>query len=249
MEKIHYNYIYTDPTKPGPFKYSGLEMTFDFRPFYVGKGKDERCYRHIGEARDYHDKNIYKCNTIRKIIREGYDMKKYILFYDRDISEAKSIKQEISLIALIGRHEGPLTNMTDGGEGTSGHKQSKEQKDKTRKTKIKRDSYKISSEKMVATKKRRGTAKLGGQNSARTKKRRGTAARFLGPKSNLACKFLITEPDSTQHILHGTYFKWLEEHRNISGALLAKWMDKGPISEVHYKKNKNMLGWSVQHIN
>jgi len=39
---IHYVYIYLDTRKPGNFIYD--DMLFNFEPFYVGQGKNNRCW-------------------------------------------------------------------------------------------------------------------------------------------------------------------------------------------------------------
>jgi hypothetical protein len=218
-KNIFYTYIYTNPSKPGKFKYPGLKMTFDFRPFYVGKGKLGRVWRHITEARNHQDKNRYKCNTIRKILEDytELELRAHVIFPHQNISDAKSKKLEIEMIALIGRNDqhdkkkGPLTNMTDGGEGPTGYKHTQESKDKWQET----------------------------------IKRRGTIT--CGVKCHTARKFLITEPNGKEHIFHGAYISWVRE-QNLSERLLAEWMDRGPITHVGWKKNKHMLGWSVQHI-
>jgi hypothetical protein len=231
--KNHYTYIYLDPTKPGRFKYDGLEMTFLFRPFYVGKGEAGRVWAHIGEARNHNDRNIYKCNTIRKILKDysEHELREYVVFPHRNISDAKSRKLEIEMIALIGRYnphdkkkKGPLTNETDGGDGVSGHVPTKEQKEKREATKLRRGSYKKGSE----------TARI-----------RGTLVN--GVKSNFARKFLITEPNGKEHIVHGRYFAWIKEH-GLSEYIFALWMDKGPVSGRLYKKFEYMRSWSIQHI-
>jgi hypothetical protein len=46
-----YTYIYLDPRKPGNFKYGKYE--FNYEPFYVGKGYNERCYIHLKCKDDY----------------------------------------------------------------------------------------------------------------------------------------------------------------------------------------------------
>lgn len=92
-------------------------------PFYVGKGQDNRPSYHIKEAQksSTNDTNRHKIHTIRKILRDGYNVDIKIVF--RTKIEQDALDREIELIALYGRADlglGPLTNMTDGGEGTSG---------------------------------------------------------------------------------------------------------------------------------
>ena len=117
-----YVYIYLDPRK-----YQYGEYSFDYEPFYVGKGKDERCYVHL----NIYGKNHYKNNKIKKILFEGHDLKKYIIKVDENLSEQEAFELEIKLISLIGRkNDGPLTNLTDGGEGMCGYKFSDETKKK-----------------------------------------------------------------------------------------------------------------------
>ena len=88
-------------------------------PFYVGKGVKLRCLQHEAEARN--TKSLtHKLNVIRSLHRQGLNV-----FYHIDSSfldEASAHERERTLISEIGRHDlksGPLTNQTDGGEGTS----------------------------------------------------------------------------------------------------------------------------------
>lgn len=91
----------------------------DGEPFYVGKGVKYRCLQHEADAR-IHKTLTHKLNVIRSIHRQGLSV-----LYRIDSShlvEADALSRERSLIAEIGRHDlkhGPLTNQTDGGEGTS----------------------------------------------------------------------------------------------------------------------------------
>jgi hypothetical protein len=114
-----YTYIYLDPRKPGIYKYK--EYKFNFEPFYVGKGSNNRCFIHL----KCNDKsNLYKTNKIKAILSKSLQP---ILI------ECQSIKLEIDLIKIIGRINlgtGPLTNLTDGGEGHSGMIVSEETKRK-----------------------------------------------------------------------------------------------------------------------
>jgi hypothetical protein len=107
MAKRHYVYLLLRP---------------DGEPFYVGKGTrgsgTHRVFQHEAEARGL-AKN-YKVNIIRKI----WALNKQLGYaIDRcSDNETEILAHERSLIALYGRHDlkrGPLSNLTDGGEGAS----------------------------------------------------------------------------------------------------------------------------------
>ena len=111
-----YVYIYLDPRKPGNFCYGNLK--FNFEPFYVGKGRRNRCYHGLKPYKEY-EKRWHKFRKIEKINKEGYTP--IIIKLYENISDEKSKQKEIEIIKLIGRcdfNQGPLTNHTDGGEGT-----------------------------------------------------------------------------------------------------------------------------------
>jgi len=131
--KIFYVYIYFDPRIKSRFVYKKLK--FDYEPFYVGLGHDNRKFSHFDEAKRKKKKNSHKLNKIRKIIREGY--KPIIEVFKGKLSFEGAIEQEIKLIKKIGRRNigtGPLTNMTDGGEGMIGYKHDKKTKSKISKS-------------------------------------------------------------------------------------------------------------------
>lgn len=91
----------------------------DGRPFYVGKGVGLRVLDHEAEARNT-NRLTHKLNVIRSLFQM-----KVSIHYSLDSSfedEAEALARERQLIQIIGRHDlgtGPLTNQTDGGEGTS----------------------------------------------------------------------------------------------------------------------------------
>lgn len=116
MDTNYYTYMLVDPR-------SGA-------PFYVGKGKNRRCYQHVAEARTT-NRNSHKCNVIRKILSLG--MEPVVKVVDSDLTESVAFELEEFLIQEIGRsdrHGGLLTNKTNGGEGASGAIRTPEMKQK-----------------------------------------------------------------------------------------------------------------------
>ncbi|WP_156898042.1 GIY-YIG nuclease family protein [Methylocapsa acidiphila] len=91
----------------------------DGTPFYVGKGVRLRVFDHEAEARNT-KLLTHKLNLIRSLHSRGHSIGYRIdSFFD---DETDALARERHLIASIGRHDlkaGPLTNQTDGGEGTS----------------------------------------------------------------------------------------------------------------------------------
>ena len=121
QENQFYTYLYLDSRKPGKFTYDDGKLVFDYEPFYVGKGKGNRYLSHLNEAKQTSNKS-HKLNKIRKILKEEFDP--IIIKILENITEQKSIDKEIELIWIIGRHDlgmGPLTNLTNGGDGFSGY--------------------------------------------------------------------------------------------------------------------------------
>jgi len=100
-------------------------------PFYVGKGKGKRYLSHLQEAKKEitSDCNRLKISTIRKILRSGQEP--IIKVINVNLEENNAFELEEYLISTIGRIDlgtGPLTNLTKGGDGTSGHTHTEESK-------------------------------------------------------------------------------------------------------------------------
>jgi hypothetical protein len=102
---LYYVYALARPIK--------VRRSVDWRIFYIGKGKDNRVFGHEKEARSGH--HCHKCNVIRKVWRGGDEIQRYILLTTE--SEQEALAYEREMIALHGREN--LTNLIDGGEGTS----------------------------------------------------------------------------------------------------------------------------------
>jgi hypothetical protein len=102
---IHFVYIYSHPTTK--------------IPFYVGYGKNKRHLDHIKEARkNTPGKKSHKLNTIKKILKEG--LEPIIEIVESGLSKELACELEEFLISEIGRADlgqGPLTNLTCGGDG------------------------------------------------------------------------------------------------------------------------------------
>lgn len=97
----------------------------DGRTFYVGKGTKRRVFEHESEARRNHligETNPFKCNVIRKIIREGAEITYRIdAIFDQE-HEVHCLEREAALIEKYKRlHEGGiLTNLAGGLGNMSG---------------------------------------------------------------------------------------------------------------------------------
>lgn len=114
-----YVYVLLDTRTPkGKYRYG--RRVFRHEPFYVGKGRGDRCFVHeVTALRKTGVKcRSFKSSLIRKICKAGLRPEIWILKSDLTTSEAHDL--EIDLIAKIGRRDrkmGPLTNLTDGGDG------------------------------------------------------------------------------------------------------------------------------------
>ena len=115
----HYTYIYLNPLKKGSYAYDNGKISFEYEPFYIGKGSLERYKKHLIENK--RDNNRHKKNTIKKIQKNG--LEPIIIKVLENVNEQTAFDKEIELIWVIGRADlkmGSLTNMSWGGEGNDG---------------------------------------------------------------------------------------------------------------------------------
>ena len=94
--------------------YTYAYLRKDGTPYYIGKGKGKRIN--------------FSYNRRAKL-----PPKERRIFLKKNITEEEAIKHEIYMIALFGRKDlgtGILRNLTNGGDGISGCKRSKELKEK-----------------------------------------------------------------------------------------------------------------------
>ena len=117
-----YVYALLNSLKEGPFKYK--DISFDFEPFYIGKGQTYRYQSHFNETLQ-NTRNKFKIYKIKKIQKQH--KKVIVIKVFSGLTNEEAIKKEMCLISLIGRrnlNKGPLTNLTNGGEGMVGYKHS-----------------------------------------------------------------------------------------------------------------------------
>lgn len=163
----YYVYIYLDPTKSGFFVYG--EYNFEYEPFYVGKGYKERCNEHIWESRL--KIASFKTNKIKKILSLG--LTPIILKVSENLFEVDAFELEKKLITVIGRRDlknGPLTNLTDGGEGFSGLIKTEIHREKLRQSNLGKKMSKESREKISKSLIGKPGRNTGNKHSEETKK-------------------------------------------------------------------------------
>lgn len=129
-QQIFYVYVYLDPRKPGDHNYG--EYHFDYEPFYVGKGKNKRLYKHLQPAKLKNGENKSFTNKIMKIQCVcGIDP--IIIKCQEMLEEQVALNLEVKIVGIIGRLNiltGPLCNLTEAGDGISGYKHTDDTKRK-----------------------------------------------------------------------------------------------------------------------
>lgn len=117
--KDYYVYVYLNPLSAGVFTYE--ELSFNYEPFYVGKGKGNRMYNHVAEAK-FRNKTD-KHRLILEILSKGFNPYDYIVKLYCEVSEEEAFALEVLTIRTIGRtliQAGPLLNKHFGGNGSKG---------------------------------------------------------------------------------------------------------------------------------
>lgn len=114
---MYYIYVYLDTRKKGSYSYG--DFHFEYEPFYIGKGINDRYLTHLKIANGSRKgKNNLIISKIRSILNDGFEPK--IIKVIEDLTRENYDSYEISTIKEIGKlcdGLGPLLNITDGGDG------------------------------------------------------------------------------------------------------------------------------------
>lgn len=269
MNNKFYVYAYLDPRKKGNFKYGKYE--FEYEPFYIGKGSGERSKQHLQEWSL--KVKCFKNNKIKSILKNGDNP--IITYLYKNINESDSFLYEMELINIVGRHNnkcGPLTNITDGGEGVSGRiitdefrlKQSIIMKEYFKENPMpKKTRNKISkillSKNMTRSKETRD--KIGEANRGRV-----YSEEYLeymreirkGPKLTHRNKFILTSPNNEIfEVLGKEDLNMFVKNNELSIRKLNQFINKGVIKDTDVRKvvngvknnTINCIGWKINQIN
>jgi len=117
MEFNYYVYVYLDPLKKDKYQFG--KFNFDYEPFYIGMGQNDRINQHISESK-YENKKTAKHYKILKILKVGLEPIRYKLY--ENITRESAERIEFYLINLIGRRDlgfGTLCNLCAGGSGSN----------------------------------------------------------------------------------------------------------------------------------
>jgi hypothetical protein len=278
-----YTYVYLDPRKKGRYAYPNLSMSFLYEPIYVGKGclnksGTDRIDSHIKDSYTVFDKgNQLKFNKIRKIIKEA-NQPPITLKVKENITEKQAHNLESKLIDTIGRYDlkqGPLTNLTDGGEGTVGWKPSGEIRSNmskgqlgrkhTSKTKkimrensLKNNQYQhLKKWRQNATEEEIGAWKdkhRGERNGFYGRKwsdadknimRKRMLGKYSGSKNHASKLYILKSPSNNTYILLGTFKRFCTVNK-LSEYTLRRNVNMGKIKSR--KSTCTVNGWSLIDI-
>lgn len=241
MNNKFYIYIYLDPRKQGNFTYD--DYKFEHEPFYIGKGKDKRCEDHLYEWSL--KSRTLKNNKIKSLLRN--DKKPIIIKLIESLTEEEAFSFERKIIKLIGRLDlklGPLLNMTDGGDGSSG----KITNEKTKAI----ISKSLLDKKIVRSKETKDKISKANTNREYSEDYINHLREIRkGPKLSHRNKYLIISPSGVKNELLGKLE--LSEFINKNELSIRKMIEcinKDVITEKDIKnkntKTNNCLGWKIE---
>ena len=112
---MYYVYVYLDSRKKGKYVYDNIQ--FDYEPFYIGKGKNNRDICHLEKCKTITKGSYYFYDKLNFMINNNcYPIIQRLKYFD---DEADALEYEKTIIKLIGKivNGGTLVNLTNGGIG------------------------------------------------------------------------------------------------------------------------------------
>jgi hypothetical protein len=145
-----------------------LFRPWDGSPCYIGKGKGRRWLFHERNPDNHRNRNLAR--IIKKAKKLNLDIPKIKI--RENLLEAEALSIEIAFIKAIGKkaNGGPLVNLTDGGDGTSGLTPSK-------KTRAKMSAAKKGKPQKAEHVQTRANSNRGGKRTPEQRQRMGRAQR------------------------------------------------------------------------
>ena len=114
---MYYIYVYLDSRKKGSYSFG--DFHFEYEPFYIGKGINDRYLTHLRVANGSRKgKNNLIVTKIKSILNDGFEPK--IIKIIENLTKDNYDTYERSVIKMIGKScddLGPLLNIMDGGDG------------------------------------------------------------------------------------------------------------------------------------
>lgn len=243
MKKEYYVYVYLDTRKYSNYMYG--DYNFDYEPIYIGKGKGNRYKQHLMEYNFLKDRNKLKINKIKKIIRET-DKEPKIIIFEENLTEKQAKDLETKMISIIGRkdlEQGPLTNLTDGGEGSTGRIVSEKTRKKISKKNKKKIAWNKGLTKQTDDRIKQISEKLKGNKHTKSrKKNQSISAKKRSNNEGYKQKFV--ERMSTK-IVKEKRLETIIKNKSFAGKNNPRWDD-----EIDNEKIKEMFlnGMSYYHI-
>lgn len=231
------NYALLDPRKPIPWKVKDIDLIFRYEPFYIGKGKDNRHKEHLNKSSL--KRNYFKDRIIKKLLKEN--LVPIIIVINDNISEKEAHENKKFLIRMIGRRDlklGPLTNLTDGREGTSGWIPSEETRKKFKNRPKRSHPHTAESKKKIseANKGKVRSKELRKQISEKLKK--DPTIRIRNSKAAKSHALQTGIPV----IQYDLFFNIIKEFANMSEASRSSGVNMGTIKRMATKKDNHVAG-------
>lgn len=241
----YYVYVYLNPLKKDNYVFG--KFNFDYEPFYIGMGRNDRINQHISESK-YEKKKTTKHYKILKILNNGLEPIRYKLY--ENITKESAERIEKYMIDLIGRRDlgfGPLCNLRNGGSGSNVVNEIT----KSKLSKLNKGKYGIlnpnygnrwsDEQKLIASIRQKEISNKDGYINPATsiEARKKISETKIGLKNPNGCLWKLISPNKEEIIVEGGIKNKLKEY-NLTYTKM-KWKVK---NEIFHSKN----GWIMYKI-